>query len=181
MAEVERQDQEVQIPGRFEAFYREEYPAVVALVYGLTGTAWSAEDLAQEAFLRAHNDWTRVGGMEAPSAWVKRVALNLAVSRFRKLRSEAAATLRLTSDVTSVQPPTAESQAFWQEVRRLPRRQSQVLNSCLGHAQQRLHSYGPRYRPTGLELPGSGQRRRSRHHSRRRTPRRELGPGNNRA
>jgi RNA polymerase sigma-70 factor (ECF subfamily) len=127
MAEVERQDQEVQIPGRFEAFYREEYPAVVALVYGLTGTAWSAEDLAQEAFLRAHNDWTRVGGMEAPSAWVKRVALNLAVSRFRKLRSEAAATLRLTSDVTSVQPPTAESQAFWKEVRRLPRRQSQVL------------------------------------------------------
>lgn len=47
MAEVERQDQEVQIPGRFEAFYREEYPAVVALVYGLTDTAWSAEDLAQ--------------------------------------------------------------------------------------------------------------------------------------
>jgi RNA polymerase sigma-70 factor, ECF subfamily len=127
MAEVERQDQEVQIPGRFEAFYREEYPAVVALVYGLTGTAWSAEDLAQEAFLRAHNDWTRVGGMEAPSAWVKRVALNLAVSRYRRFRSEAAATLRLTSDVTSVQPPTAESQAFWEEVRRLPRRQSQVL------------------------------------------------------
>jgi RNA polymerase sigma-70 factor (ECF subfamily) len=127
MAEVERQDQEVQIPERFEAFYREEYPAVVALVYGLIGSAWAAEDLAQEAFLRAHNDWTRVGGMAAPSAWVRRVALNLAVSRYRKLRSEAAAKVRLRPDVTSLQPPTAESQAFWQEVRRLPRRQSQVL------------------------------------------------------
>ena len=127
MAEVERQDQEVQIPGRFEAFYREEYPAVVALVYGLTGSAWSAEDLAQEAFLRAHNDWTRVGTMAAPSAWVRRVALNLAVSRYRRLRAEAAAKVRLRPDVTSLQPPTAESQAFWREVRRLPPRQSQVL------------------------------------------------------
>ncbi|HUG31561.1 MAG TPA: sigma-70 family RNA polymerase sigma factor [Acidimicrobiia bacterium] len=127
MAEVERQDQEVQIPGRFEAFYREEYPAVVALVYGLTGSAWSAEDLAQEAFLRAHNDWTRVGTMAARSAWVRRVALNLAVSRYRRLRAEAAAKVRLRPDVTSLQPPTAESQAFWREVRRLPRRQSQVL------------------------------------------------------
>lgn len=128
MAEVEREDQELQVPGRFEAFYRDEYPAVVALVYGLTGSSWSAEDLAQEAFLRAHNDWTRVEGMVAPSAWVKRVALNLAVSRYRRLRSEATAKLRLTPiSVTSLQPSTSESQAFWEEVRRLPRRQSQVL------------------------------------------------------
>jgi|FLYL01.1.fsa_nt_gi DNA-directed RNA polymerase specialized sigma24 family protein len=56
MAEVERQDQEVQVPGRFEAFYRKEYPAVVALVLGLTGSSWAAEDLAQVAFLRAHDD-----------------------------------------------------------------------------------------------------------------------------
>jgi RNA polymerase sigma-70 factor (ECF subfamily) len=66
--------------------------------------------------------------MVAPSAWVKRVALNLAVSRYHRLRSEATAKLRLmpTPD-TSLQPTTSESQAFWEEVRRLPRRQSQVL------------------------------------------------------
>lgn len=124
---MECQDSEVQIPGRFEVFYREEYAAVVALVYGLSGSAWAAEDLAQDAFLRAHNDWERVGKMTAPSAWVKRVALNLAVSRYRRIRSEAAARLRLTPEAASLQPPTAESQAFWREVRRLPQRQAQVL------------------------------------------------------
>lgn len=127
MAEVEPQDPDVQVPGRFEAFYREEYPAVVALMYGLTGIAWVSEDLAQEAFLRAYRDWTRIGQTPTADAWVKRVALNLAVSRFRRLRSEAAAKLRLVPESTAMQPPTAESQAFWEEVRRLPRRQAQVL------------------------------------------------------
>jgi hypothetical protein len=51
MAEVERRDSEVQVPGRFDAFYREEYSSVVSLVCGLSGSAWAAEDLAQEAFL----------------------------------------------------------------------------------------------------------------------------------
>ncbi len=127
MAEVERRDPDVRIPGRFEVFYREEYRAVVALVYGLSGSVWAAEDLAQEAFLRAHRDWARVGGMAAPAAWVRRVALNLAVSKYRRLRSEASAKLRLTPTTSPAQPPTVESEAFWEEVRRLPRRQAQVL------------------------------------------------------
>ena len=114
MAEVGRQDLEVQIPGTFEVFYREEYPSVVALAYGLSGGAW-AEDLAQEAFLRAHTDWARVGQMDAPSAWVKRVVINLAMSRFRRLRSEAAARLRPVTTVRALEHSTAESEAFWPE------------------------------------------------------------------
>lgn len=111
----------------FDAFYRDRYRPVVALVYALTGSRWSAEDLAQEAFLRAHRDWNRVGSMASPDGWVRRVAVNLAMSRFRRLRSEAAARLRLTAHTPALQPPTAEADAFWAEVRRLPRRQSQVI------------------------------------------------------
>lgn len=57
---------EVQVPGSFESLYRMSYPAVVALVYGLCGSRAAAEDVAQEAFLRAHQDWRRVSGMELP-------------------------------------------------------------------------------------------------------------------
>ena len=49
----------VRLPGRFEHFYLEEYPKVVALAYALSGSRMGAEDLTQEAFLRAYRDWDR--------------------------------------------------------------------------------------------------------------------------
>ena len=55
-----------QVLGQFEAFYQERYRPVVALIYALAGSSWVAEDLAQEAFLRAHRDWQRVRVMEVP-------------------------------------------------------------------------------------------------------------------
>ncbi len=116
-----------QILGLFEAFYRDRYRSIVALVYALTGSRLAAEDLAQETFLRAHKDWNRVHVMAAPEAWVRRVAINLAMSRFRRLRSETVARLRLSPGAPAFQPPTAEQDAFWAEVRRLPKRQTEVL------------------------------------------------------
>lgn len=127
MAEGERRGPEVQVPGEYDAFYREEYPSVVALTYGLGGSTWAAEDLAQEAFLRAHRDWERVGQMASPSAWVRRVAINLAMSRFRRLRAEASARLRLTPVSFSVDRTAADHEAFWGQVRRLPARQAQAI------------------------------------------------------
>lgn len=119
---------EVQIPGSFEQLYQSDYAAVVGLVYGLTGSRWVAEDLAQEAFLRAHRDWSRVGTMASPGGWVRRVALNLARSRWRRLRSETMARLRITSDEESTLTTTdVESDGFWAEVRRLPTRQAQAV------------------------------------------------------
>jgi RNA polymerase sigma-70 factor (ECF subfamily) len=125
MTHAERQPD--QVVGQFEAFYRERFRPTVALVYALTGNRWAAEDLAQEAFLRAHRDWTHIRALASPAAWVRRVAVNLAMSRFRRMRSEAAAKLKLSPVPATFQPPTAEHDAFWAEVRLLPRRQSQVI------------------------------------------------------
>ena len=111
----------------FELFYQEEYPAVVALVLGLSGSRWAAEDLAQEAFLRAHRDWSRVCVMESPTGWVRRVAINLALSRLRRLRAEAKALARMVPTSGWQQPQPVEYEAFWREVRRLPRRQAQAI------------------------------------------------------
>ncbi len=112
----------------FETFYRDEYPSVLGMAYGLTGRAGVAEDLAQEAFLRAYARWDEVARMASPQGWVRRVAVNLAMSRFRRLRSEAAALLRLGPAEAGWQPASqAEHEDFWDAVRRLPRRQAQAV------------------------------------------------------
>ncbi len=119
---------EVRVPGSFELLYQRDYAAVVGLVYGLTGSRWVAEDLAQEAFLRAHRDWPRVEAMDSPGGWVRRVALNLARSRWRRLRIETMARLRTDSEAHSAHiDPDPESEVFWDEVRRLPARQAQAI------------------------------------------------------
>jgi len=116
----------VEIPEPFVRFFRAEYSAVVSLVYGLSGSRAAAEDITQEAFLRAHRDWKRVEAMDSPQGWVRRVAINLATSRWRRLRAEAAALARL-SPPTSFVPPDDRMSAFWDEVRRLPTRQAQAV------------------------------------------------------
>lgn len=119
---------EIRVPDSFEILYRKNYAAVIALVYGLSGSRSVAEDLAQEAFLRAHRDWMRVREMDHPGGWVRRVALNLARSRLRRLHSETMARLRAGAASSSSQPTSdLESEAFWREVRRLPSRQAQAI------------------------------------------------------
>jgi predicted RNA polymerase sigma factor len=48
-----------------------EWKLVVGLLYGLTRDWYAAEDLAQKAFAAAERDWTRVGCMDRPGAWVR--------------------------------------------------------------------------------------------------------------
>jgi DNA-directed RNA polymerase specialized sigma24 family protein len=57
-------DQGIEPQGGFEGFFLREYRGVVELAYALSGNRAGAEDIAQEAFLRAHRDWHRVGGYQ---------------------------------------------------------------------------------------------------------------------
>jgi RNA polymerase sigma-70 factor (sigma-E family) len=122
------QPEGVRLPGRFEYFYLEEYPKVVALAYALSGSRMGAEDLAQEAFLRAYRDWGRVGSYEHQAAWVRRVAANLATSGLRRRLVEARALTRLAGQrEPAVEPLAGEDAQFWAAVRALPRRQAQAV------------------------------------------------------
>jgi RNA polymerase sigma-70 factor (ECF subfamily) len=112
----------------FEAFYRSEYHAVVALAYALTGRAAVAEELAQDAFLVAHRSWERVSAYELPAAFVRRVVTNLSVSFTRRLAAEARALARLASRSPAWSTALdADDADFWRSVRSLPKRQAQVL------------------------------------------------------
>jgi RNA polymerase sigma-70 factor (ECF subfamily) len=101
---------------------------VVKLAYALSGSRMTAEDIAQEAFLRAYRDWDRVGVYAHQAAWVRRVAANLATSGLRQRLVEARALARLAGRrEPALDPLPAENADFWRAVRALPRRQAQAV------------------------------------------------------
>lgn len=112
----------------FETFYVREIRSVVGLAYVLSGSGRAAEDLAQDAFLKAYRNWKRISSYEDPGGWVRRVVANDAVSMFRRLAAETRALLRLRGESYIIIPQTdPEAIHLWEEVRRLPARQAQVI------------------------------------------------------
>ncbi len=112
---------------KFDAFYERELDSVVGLAYVLSGSRSGAEDLAQEGFLAAYRHWDRIASLDDPGGWVRRVVANRAVSAFRRRRSELKALLGLTRPTYRIVDVPAESESVWEAVRRLPRRQAQVI------------------------------------------------------
>ena len=120
------------LPESFESFDEREYHSLVSLGDALIGSWPAAEDLAQEAFPAAHQDWQRISRYEQPGAWVRRVAANRAVSLRRRQLVEARSLLRLAGrrllGADADQTQQAEEAAdFWRAVRGLPRRQAQAV------------------------------------------------------
>jgi RNA polymerase sigma-70 factor, ECF subfamily len=94
----------------------------VALAYGSRALA---EDVVQEALARAWERSERGERIESVGAWVAKVALNLARSRWRRAVAERKAWGRLGSP-GSVAPPDVEGEDVRRALRRLPRRQREV-------------------------------------------------------
>lgn len=117
----------------FNSFYRSEFASLAVLAGATAGDRSTGEDIAQEALTRANRRWHEVAVMEKPGAWVRRVAINLALSRRRKLASETRALVRLGSPGTTEQGADAAAfarqgeSAVWTAVNQLPPRQRAVV------------------------------------------------------
>ncbi len=111
----------------FGSFYAREVRSVVGLAYVLSGSRTGAEDLAQDAFVAAYRHWQRVRAYQNAGAWVRRVVVNRSISHGRRTVAEAKARLRLHAQRVVVPELSAENEDLWAVVRRLPRRQSQVI------------------------------------------------------
>ncbi len=70
----------------FVAMYEQGYARLVAQLSPVTGSVAEAEDVVQEAFVRAAQRWESLASYDAPEAWVRRVAINLALSSLRRAR-----------------------------------------------------------------------------------------------
>jgi len=111
----------------YDAFYRRNFRSVVALVLVLSGNRSTAEDVAQDAMIAALRRWDEIIAMDDPQAWVRRVAVNRALSMARRRLAELRALVRVGSRRVPLPVMPEVDERLWAEVRRLPRRQAQCI------------------------------------------------------
>ena len=89
---------------RFEAFFEEEHERLFGALYLMTGNRAEAEDLMQLAFLKVWEKWSYVQGLENPTGYLYRTAMNA----FRSGRRRALVAARRVSGLVSRADPLAQ-------------------------------------------------------------------------
>lgn len=74
-------------PPDFDELYAASFQGLTLQLHAYLGDLAEAQDVVQEAFCRAYARWSSLSTYEDPVAWVRRVAWNLATSRFRRQRT----------------------------------------------------------------------------------------------
>lgn len=117
----------------FEAFFEDIYERLFQALLLTSGDRAEAEDLAQEAMVRAYERWDRVKAADSPAAYVFRTAFNLNRKRIRR------AALALRKAVSQDRPPDPTDEVLSRdEARRVLRslpvglREAVVLVEWLG-------------------------------------------------
>ena len=105
----------------FEVSYRR----LVVQLYAVTGDSAEAEDLVQEAFVRAAAAGRRFLKVENHEAWLRTAAINLHRNRWRKMRNFSKIRYRLERPTDL--PGLEEHVAVVTALRRLPAHQREVL------------------------------------------------------
>jgi RNA polymerase sigma factor (sigma-70 family) len=78
----------------FEEVFVAEFPAVERTVFLIVHDREMAKEVTQEAFVALLRSWWKVSRYQRPGAWVRRVAIHLAVRAARRDESRARAELR---------------------------------------------------------------------------------------
>src|SRR5262245_61676201 len=114
----------------FQEFYEANYGRLVAMVTAVLGDRHEAEDVAQETFARCILWWSRLGSYDKPEAWVRQVALRLAIDSGRRMRRAGRVMARLAAQPDHQQVGPGESLAatdLGAALRRLPLREREVI------------------------------------------------------
>lgn len=110
----------------FADFYDATWTRTLGCAYAMTGDLAAAEEVAQEAYVRAWARWSRLSAYDEPAAWVRQVAANLAVSRWRRSRT-AARWLSRQRPAEPAAAPDEGSAALVAALRRLPEAQRRAI------------------------------------------------------
>ena len=112
----------------FDDFYQRGYRRCVALGYVLAGSAVEADDLVQDAFSIAYRRSPEISAYDDPLAWVRKVMVNNAMSRGRRLRREVRALARLGNRPQIIAPEIDEpDRELWHLVSKLPKQQAAAI------------------------------------------------------
>jgi RNA polymerase sigma-70 factor (ECF subfamily) len=106
----------------YDAFYAATGPRLVGQLYAMTGDLTEAQDVVQEAFVRAWERRRELTMVGSPEAWVRTVAWRLAVSRWRRARRSLVAWRDHPGPMTAP-APSADHLAVVEALRRIPEAQ----------------------------------------------------------
>jgi RNA polymerase sigma-70 factor (ECF subfamily) len=85
-------------PDTFETFFELQYTNLLKAMYLVTGNRHEAEEITQDAFVRALERWDRVRGADNRAGYLYRIAVNLYRSKLRRLARGARKTPKPTPD-----------------------------------------------------------------------------------
>ncbi len=112
-------------PPDFAEFYGASFGPLCVQLCAHTDDHAEAQDVVQEAFCRALARWHRISHYDDPAAWVRKVAWNLATSRWRKVRANRAFVRREREE--HVPEPDAAHLDVIAALKSLPERQRQAV------------------------------------------------------
>jgi RNA polymerase sigma-70 factor, ECF subfamily len=114
----------------FPEFYQASYGRMVAIVAAVAGSRSEAEDAVQEAYARALARWSRLRGYDLPEAWVRKVALRIAIDSGRRHRRSLQTSARIAAQREAPRPEPGDDlryTALGVALMELPVRERHVL------------------------------------------------------
>jgi RNA polymerase sigma-70 factor (ECF subfamily) len=114
-------------PASFDDVYAAQYADLTVQLYAYFGDRQEAQDVVQEAFCRALRRWSSVSRYDDPVAWIRRVAWNLAVSRWRRTRTALSFLRRQRRQEPQVAGPNADRVTLVEALSTLPAPQRRAI------------------------------------------------------
>jgi RNA polymerase sigma-70 factor (ECF subfamily) len=111
----------------FDDVYAAHFADLTVQLFAYFGDRQEAQDVVQEAFCRALAKWGTVSRYDDPVAWVRRVAWNLAVSRWRRARTALSFLRRHTPADLHADGPSPERVALVAALSTLPATQRRAM------------------------------------------------------
>src|SRR5262245_36790978 len=108
----------------FAEFYRATSHRTLRYAYGLTGDLAQAQDVVQEAYVRAWERWRRLSGYDDAEAWLRLVVSRLVFDWWRHLRVRRTTALARPAPAA---PPSEDTVLVVAALKKLPDRQRQAL------------------------------------------------------
>ena len=131
----------MEAPADLVAFIEREQPRLIRAANLLVGDRAVAEEIAQEALLRAASRWEKVRRLGSPGGWTHRVTINLATSQLRRRRIERRARTRVgTGEIAPESQGSASDLAVRDALATLPAASQRilVLHHVLGWTAQEI-------------------------------------------
>lgn len=124
----------LEVPPDLDLFLSGVRPRLVAAMELYLGDRYVAEEIVQEACVRAASRWSKVGTLESPGGWTYRVARNLATSSLRRRQAERRARNRFEYADVATDPDAADHLTVRAALAKLPeaQREAIVLKYFLG-------------------------------------------------